>query len=234
MAKTGRPAIDHTGERHGKLTVIRRVYETEKARSYDEALWLCKCDCGRETVLPSSLLKNQRSCNCFRAEAHKTHGKRRSRLYEVWSGIKKRCYNENATQFKNYGGRGVKVCDEWMRDFSSFYSWAINNGYDENAPRGKCTIDRIDNNGNYSPDNCRIVTQKEQCNNTRRNVRIEWDGETKTLAEWSDLVGLCSGTISHRYKKGKRGDELFAPPDKCKSRKQKSKGEKNGAKNPAN
>jgi hypothetical protein len=118
--------------------------------------------------------------------------------------------NPKSKVYKYYGGKGIKICDEWLKDFSSFYVWAAENGYKENL-----TLDRIDNDGNYCPENCRWVSQKEQIRNTSRNIFIEVEGESRILAEWSELTGVKSQTINMRYKAGKSGTDLFIPVNKC-------------------
>lgn len=111
------------------------------------------------------------------------HGMKKTRIYKSWERIKRRCNNPKT--YKNYGGRGIKVCDEWSKDFMAFYEWAMANGY-----RDDLTIDRIDVNGNYEPNNCRWVTMKEQENNRRNNHHITYNGETHTIAEWGDILNI--------------------------------------------
>lgn len=130
-----------------------------------------------------------------------THGKTNTKLYNVWRGIKSRCYNENVYEYKWYGAKGIAMCNEWKNDFEAFYSWAIQNGYDESAQRGVCTIDRIDGNKNYSPDNCRIVTQLKQMNNIRTNHIITYNGESHSIAEWSRITGINQYKIRNRIVK---------------------------------
>ena len=134
-----------------------------------------------------------------KSEHHKNwvHGKEPKRLYFAWSNMRRRCYQKQNEKYASYGGRGIKVCDEWLHSFPAFREWALANGYKDNL-----TLDRIDANGNYEPSNCRWETQKTQQNNRRNNHRIEYNGETHTLAEWSEITGIPHYTISRREKKG--------------------------------
>lgn len=165
---------DLTGQRYGSLTVLERAGSTPRR----EAAWLCRCDCGRNIVIPGDSLRswNTKSCGCFKSDALKkrmtTHGKTTNRLHQIWRSMKYRCLNPSSKNYHRYGGRGIKVCDEWLCDFQAFYDWAMANGYDENAPKGQCTIDRIDNDKGYSPDNCRWVDMKAQGNNRSNSRRI--------------------------------------------------------------
>lgn len=135
------------------------------------------------------------------------HGMIHTRLYSIWHCIKVRCYIKSCLSYKNYGGRGITVCDEWKKDFMSFYNWAINNGYKDDL-----TIDRIDVNGNYEPKNCRWATKKQQDNNKRTNHFVEYKGETKTIKQWADLTGICYSTLSKRVRcYGNNSEKLFAP-----------------------
>ena len=125
------------------------------------------------------------------------HGKTHTRLYNIYKGMKRRCYNKTDKDYKDYGGRDITICDEWLNDFMSFYNWSMNNGYDESL-----TIDRMDNNKGYSPDNCRWVDVKTQSNNTRRNVYLTYCGLTLTLAEWSRKLKVNRNTLKWRYRRG--------------------------------
>lgn len=198
------------GNRYNRLIVIEEVQKQTRGK-----MVICKCDCGNITN-PISISRLERgrvkSCGCLKAEYTQSlikHGGRHSRLYNTWCNIKQRCYNSNMRDYRLYGGRGIVMCDEWKNDYATFKEWALDNGYDETAPRGVCTIDRIDNNGNYSPDNCRIASQKTQCNNLRKNLLIEIDGRTQTLKQWADESGLDEAKIRYRYHHGYKGKELL-------------------------
>lgn len=168
---------DLTGQRFGRLVVLERAGSSAK-----KARWLCLCDCGKKAlVLGVNLCSGHtNSCGCLSAQLSgdriKTHGMRQSRLYGVWGGMKSRCLNPNINHYHRYGGRGITICDEWLHDFQKFYEWSIANGYDENAPRGQCTIDRIDNDKGYSPDNCRWVDMKTQRHNRSDSRSKQYEG----------------------------------------------------------
>ena len=119
------------------------------------------------------------------------------RLYRIWHGMKDRCYNKNNSNYKHYGGRGIRVYDDWYSNFYSFYYWAINHGYEQ-----ELTLDRIDNNGNYEPTNCRWATYKQQANNRRNTIYINLDGQIKSLNEWSEINGCSISALRHKIKTG--------------------------------
>ena len=187
--------IDLTGMKFNMLTVIERVGVDSSGR----VLWRCICDCGNETIVPSyGLTSNHtKSCGCLMVTAHQTHGQSYSHLYQIWHGMKMRCVNPNMQDYSRYGGRGINVCDDWNDNYESFQDWALNNGYSEDL-----TIDRIDPNGNYEPDNCQWASKKEQANNRRNNLRYSMNGEAHTLSEWCEIVGLPYQAVYariHRY-----------------------------------
>jgi hypothetical protein len=190
--------IDITGNRYGRLTVIQRCGTSSDNRPQ----WLCKCDCGNTVVVRGYQLKHGRtkSCGCYHREMARTQAKAKAkhnlsntRIYHIWKDMLKRCYSEKHRGYKHYGGRGINVCNEWRTDFKSFYDWAINSGYSD-----KLSIDRINVNGNYEPGNCRWATYKEQANNTRKNHYITYNGETKTLTQWAEYLGIKHKTLSAR------------------------------------
>lgn len=200
----GKGIKDLTGKRFGRLTVLERMEDGDR-----RAKWLCKCDCGRIKIVASTNLiqGNTVSCGCLNRENQTTHGKSKTRLYRIYNNMKNRCYNSNVKAFPDYGGRGIKVCDEWLADFMNFYNWAMTNGYDDTK-----SIDRIDNDGSYEPSNCRWVGLKAQQNNKRSNIMLEYKGKTKTVAEWADEVGIPRGIVYDRIKKGWTTEEALTTP----------------------
>lgn len=177
--------IDLTGQRFGRLTVLKRADDLIQPSGQHKTQWLCKCDCGNVLTVQGNNLKNghTKSCGCYLTDnpSHAKHNKCSTRLYKCWKHIKQRCYDKKAKGYADYGGREITVCDEWLHDFQAFYDWAMTNGYKDDL-----TIDRIDNNKGYSPDNCRWATKKEQANNKRNNHLITYNGKTQTLAQWAD------------------------------------------------
>ena len=185
---------DLSGEKYGRLTVLGLSWSNKNGDCY----FKCQCDCGNEKIIRGQYLKTGRvkSCGCLTKEripANKTHGMSKTRLFKIWSGMKQRCYNPNNNKYSVYGGRGIRVCDDWIKDFISFKEWAMKNGYSENL-----SIDRIEPNGNYEPSNCRWATMEEQANNTRKTIFLEHNGERRSIAEWSKITGISKDTLYQR------------------------------------
>lgn len=208
---------DLSGQRFGRLFVCERAPDHVKTNGGHQTTFRCLCDCGNTTVVLAYNLKNGHttSCGCLgaerRGESKRTHGGSRTRLHGIWAKMKQRCLNPNDARYQDYGGRGIQICDEWVNNYDSFQNWAVASGY---AP--DLTLDRIDNDGNYQPSNCRWVTKREQSNNTRKNRHIEHDGESHTLAEWSRITGVNALTIAYRLNVGwSVSDALFTPVRGC-------------------
>ncbi len=167
--------IDLTGQRFGHLVVTQKIAQAKDGGYF----WRCKCDCGKEIVSKSGNLRSghTQSCGCYMkhriSESLSTHKESHGRLYNVWTSMKSRCYNHNNQFFSYYGGRGIIICDEWRSNYKAFRDWAMINGYDPDAPRGACTIDRIDNDGPYAPWNCRFVDMQVQRHNRRDSKKKE-------------------------------------------------------------
>ena len=204
---TGSRLIDLTGQRFGRLTVEKRVENYVSPKGLKFSQWLCKCDCGNECTVRSIHLRTGyiQSCGCLKL---KQNGNTTKRLWKVWDAMIHRCENKNDKHYSDYGGRGIKVCDEW-HSYDNFESWALSSGYDSDAPFSKCTLDRIDFDGNYAPDNCRWVDQQTQANNTRRNRYLTYHGVKHTFAEWSRIYNLKSDYIASRVNKGMTAEEIF-------------------------
>lgn len=188
------------GKNFGRLTVIEEL----KSRSKDGyKVYKCLCDCGAYVNVTGRCLRsgNTKSCGCLKIDKLKlrvtTHGQSNSKLYAVWCSMKGRCYNHNDEYYNSYGGRGIKVCDEWLHDFQAFYDWSMEHGYNDTL-----TIDRINTNGNYERNNCRWVTNKEQQNNKWNNRLLTCNGKTQTISQWADELDVKSGTIRVRHHRG--------------------------------
>lgn len=189
---------DLSGHKFGRLIPIKRV---ENKGNY--AMWLCQCDCGNTMVTRATSLKNghTQSCGCLHKErlrcANQKHGLYQHRIYSIYTHMIGRCYNKSEAGYESYGGRGVSVCDEWKNDFSEFAKWAFAHGYGD-----ELTLDRIDVNGNYCPENCRWATYKEQANNTRKNHIIQYHGETFTMREFCDKYHFSYSLLNSRLFRG--------------------------------
>lgn len=211
--------IDITGLHVNHITVLERA-----GSKGGQTLWKCQCSCGKIFLQTGGNLRSGRVKSCghvrddkaerqriaHRTIAKKKHGDSFSRLYFVWLDIRRRCDSPNNISYHHYGGRGIKVCPEWDKDYNAFKEWAMENGYNPNAARGQCTIDRIDPDGDYCPENCRWSSMTEQSNNRRNSYRITYNGETHTAHEWQDITGIPMGTIYHRYKAGWPVEKIFS------------------------
>lgn len=197
---------DLTGKKFGRLTVIERAGSNKDGR----ATWLCQCVCGNTSVKIGKLLLNGhcQSCGCGEYENRvnncTSHKMSNTRLYNIWQGAKQRCYYHKHKSYNEYGGRGIKICDEWLTDFTVFYDWAITNGYSDNL-----TLDRIDVNGNYEPNNCRWVTISDQSRNKRDNVLITLNGETRILKDWCEFLNIPISSYYYRIHKGMSCEEAL-------------------------
>ena len=196
----------NVGDKFNNLTVISYL---------ENSKYLCRCDCGNLKVAVSyNLLHNiTRNCGCsvkrytvglgIKRGPYK-HGKYKTRLYSIYAAMKDRCFNKKSRAYKYYGGRGITVCDEWKNDFMNFYNWAISNGYKDDL-----SIDRIDVNGNYEPNNCRWATYLQQANNTRKCVYIEYNNEKHTISEWARILHIDKETMRARLSKYGIIDKTF-------------------------
>lgn len=199
---------DLTGMKFGQLVVIKRL----KCNKWRQSVYLCKCDCGNTIEVVGNDLKNghTKSCGCTKCSQNRLTAIY-PRLYNIWKKIKDRCYNINSNIYKYYGKRGIKVCNEW-HDLETFIEWALKNGYQDNL-----TIDRINNNGNYEPSNCRWISLPAQQNNKRTNRLITYNNETHTIAEWEKIKKFPKDVIRQRINKLKWDIEkaIETPVKKC-------------------
>lgn len=201
------PVSEILGRRFGRLVAQRQVRVPPGYKA-----WECICDCGQTKAVGAHfLVKGEtKSCGCLmrecqsRAGGRVTHGLSRSRAYNAWQQMRARCGNHNNPEFAHYGGRGIRVCDRWQRSFEAFFA-------DMAAPGPGLSLDRVNNNGNYEPSNCRWATLYEQANNKRRSQRLTFGGHTGTVAEWSERTGLHPETIRGRLKRGLPVEAILAP-----------------------
>lgn len=185
----GRNLLNHVGQRFGTMVIIGGP-----DRSFTGTAWLCRCDCGEErTIFAANLRAGRFRCPCSSDSNHP--------LYGTWRRILDRCNNPSNKAFKNYGGRGITVCQRW----SEFDNFKADMGV---RPEGH-SIDRIDNDGNYSPENCRWATDKQQASNTRANVYLEYRGQTKTMTDWANYLGISREAMRQRILRGLPDCELF-------------------------
>lgn len=209
--------VDLTGERYGRLTVVSKAGKRGK-----QICWKCICDCGTEKVIQGNSLKSGRirSCGCLHKEIvgsiRKSHGETGTRLYQAWENMRARCNRPSAKRYKDYGGRGITVCEEWNCSYETFRDWALNNGYSD-----ELTLDRIDVNGNYEPANCRWISNSAQQNNKRNSRNITYAGKTQTLSQWAKEIGITPKGLENRLDRDGWSIEkaLTTPLDKTKSHK---------------
>lgn len=189
-------------KRFGKLLVIKEL----KISNRYGRLWLCKCDCGNQIARNAGFLNSggNTSCGCDNHKFKPIHGGYNTRIYSIWNGMRFRCYNKISEAYENYGGRGITMCKEWLEDFLVFKEWALNNNYSD-----KLSIERIDVNGNYCPENCKWIPLKEQSRNKRNNIWITLNGVTKIMKEWALEKGLCHKRVSARLKAGWTPEEAL-------------------------
>lgn len=206
----GKNAKDITGQRFGRLIALGPV---EKLPNHI-VVWLCRCDCGNLHHVRSANLNQHKvlSCGCLQSErAHdtfSTHGLSKHRLYDVWRSIVQRCTNPNNKGYKNYGGRGIAICDEWRHDFLAFYSYVSPLEY---FGEQGYSLDRIDNNGHYEPGNVRWATRKEQLRNMRKNHTLSHNGKTQTVSAWAEELGVKRGKLQKRLNRGWPTDKVLSP-----------------------
>lgn len=186
------------GKKIGHLTIMDFI----KKDSHRHVFVKCLCECGNFVIKRLDQLNDNSSCGCFKSKIisinSTKHGFHGSDLYNRYYGIKNRCYNKNNKYYFNYGGRGITMCDEWKNDFIKFKNWALENGFEEHL-----TIDRIDNNKGYFPENCRWVTKQKQDRNKRSNKNFTWRGETHCVQEWCEILGFTRDCLYTRLVRNK-------------------------------
>lgn len=200
---------DLTGNKYGRLTVVGLSPKKSGRKSF----WVCKCLCGNEHLVRSDSLKsgNVQSCGCLKKEQDKDnltknhrHKESHTHLHNTWLRMKARVSNRNNKRYERYGGRGITMCDDWFNSYESFRDWAKANGYNENF-----TIERVDVNGNYEPNNCTWIPFAEQANNRTTTIWVEWEGRKQNIAQWAKELGFNRGTLYDRYHRGDRPPYLF-------------------------
>lgn len=191
-------AINLIGYKFGRLVAINRIRKYKSKHTY----YYCICECGGYNIVSTSHLTGGKikSCGCYKIDNkgtwHVTHGLKHSDTYNLWCYVKSRCFNKNTNCYHHYGGRGIYMYRKWINDPLKFHEWCIENGYKKGLH-----IDRKDNDDGYYPWNCRFVTSKENCRNKRNNFIINYNGESKTLVEWSEIIKKPYNTLYHRLKK---------------------------------
>lgn len=195
------------GQTFHRLTVIERSGNAKNGK----ITWLCRCICGKESIVTGTDLKNgnTKSCGCYKDQMIKErsfkHGQSRKRIHNIWWTITRRCGDANSSSYHLYGAAGKTLCESW-KEFKNFFEWSMNNGYKDNL-----SIDRIYNDKGYSPENCRWVTMKSQQRNRSNNTYLTINGTTKLLCEWSEETGIAYATIRNRIKMGWEDERLISP-----------------------
>lgn len=203
----GKSFLLKPGEKYGKLTILKLAkiveYINPKGRKLQKKYYECLCECGKKAIIYQGKLTSgqTKSCGCI---THK-HNLHNSRIYNIYAGMKKRCFSITQKDFKNYGGRGITVCDEWKNDFLTFYNWAIKNGYNDTL-----TLDRINYNRNYCPENCRWATPKEQANNKRSNLILNYNNESHNVTQWAEKLNIPRHLIYQRIYAGWKTNEVLS------------------------
>lgn len=200
-------AIDLTGRRYTMLVARRQV---KRENDKQHAFWECECDCGKIIVVRKDSLENghAKSCGCMTKNKYKKHGYSHTKIYGIWQNMKDRCYNPNNHAYSNYGGRGIKVCDEWLGEngAENFVEWSYKNGYEESENRSELSIDRLDVNGNYEPSNCRWADKDVQNYNKRCTRKVVINGEEKTILDIHKEYGISITTLRQRYRRYINGE----------------------------
>jgi hypothetical protein len=196
--------VEMIGMKFNKLTVLEQNATSESKKLH----YRCACECGAFSIVDGAALRsgNTKSCGCRRkvvsSDKAFKHGYVGTKTYGVWESIKKRCLDTKNRSYKDYGGRGITICDEWKDNFLSFLK-------DMGEAPEKCVIDRIDNEKSYEPGNCRWITQKENCRNKRNNIRLSLGGETRLLVEWAELLNVSQTILRKRHARGFTDEQVF-------------------------
>lgn len=217
--------VDLTGQRHGRLTVIKKA-------DHGYTWWICKCDCGKIIELPAYKFYYNKSCGCLEKENKDTlsqktvkHGKTKTKLYSIYCGIKTRCYNPHYKYYSRYGGRGIKVCEEWLNSFLEFEKWAYENGYDDSLIGKKQSIDRINLDGDYEPKNCKWSNQTEQVRNRSNSRWVIYKGEKVNPYDFAKMFDITNKVYIYRHlDNGETGEQILEKWLKKHSRKTKQIG----------
>lgn len=189
--------LDLTNKKFGMLTAL----SIDSKNYAGQTMWLCICECGKKVVLRAWVLKtgNTKSCGCGFKKRNLTHGLSRHPIYQVWALMKSRCSCRSTPNFKNYGGRGISVCQSWSKDFKCFYKWALSNGY-----KNGLQLDRRNNNGNYTPKNCRFVTTAVNSTNKRNTLWLTINNDKRSVSEWAKVLNIQAWDLRYRYNKSNK------------------------------